>query len=535
MPATPYRDPLTEVLFERAREFVGLYDAELGWFTRVNTAGYRLLGYPSAQALYNEPRRTLRAQQLTPTEWDALCARALREGYCEQDIELLRQESGTFWAQVELTSLVLDDRQYFLVRLTNTDRLHTAEHSLAQSLGRFEGVIAHATIGIVVCNHQGNIVLTNEQAKQQFGYLAEGLLGLNIEVLVPESVRHHAQLRESFNEHPQIRAMGADRALLGRRRDGSLFPVEVSLSYFYQEEALFVVAYIVDVTLKRQAEQELVAQHQRVADLNTELERKVADRTHALATTLAQLEKRTTELTQALAAEHELGELKSRFVSMASHEFRTPLTTVLISATLIAKYAAAEQQPERLRHLDRIRTSVKHLTDILEEFLSVDKLENGQLAAHPDYLLLPQVLQEVVAEVQALHRPGQYIVQHLDCPAPLWLDASLLHKILVNLLSNALKYSGENTTITVHAAAHHGRLTLSVQDQGMGIAPEDQKHLFERFFRARNAANVPGTGLGLHIIAKYLELMGGTISLHSTLHVGTTFTLSLPYEKHSTG
>jgi PAS domain-containing protein len=139
MPITPYRNPLTEVLFEQAREFVGLYDVALGWFTRVNTAGYQLLGYPSAQALYDDPRRTLRAQQLMPTEWEALRERVLREGHCEQDMEMRGQEGGTFWAHVELTSLVLDNKQYFLVRLTNTDRLHAAEHRLAQSLGRFEG------------------------------------------------------------------------------------------------------------------------------------------------------------------------------------------------------------------------------------------------------------------------------------------------------------------------------------------------------------------------------------------------------------
>ena len=535
MPTTPYRNPLTEVLFERAREFVGLYDVAQGWFSRVNPAGYQLLGYPSAEALYADPARTLRAQPLTPAEWATLHERVLREGHYEEDMEVRRQAGGSFWAHVEVTDLLLDGHQYLLVRLTDTDRLHTAEHYLAQSVGRFEAVFAHATIGIIVCNRPGAIVLANEQAHRQFGYPPLGLLATDIEALVPGTDgAAHARLRAFFNARPQVRAMGEGRNLLARRRDGSVFPVEISLSYFHQDEELYVVAYIIDVTVKREAERELLAQHQHVAALNAALEQKVADRTHALATTLSQLEKRTTELAQALATEQELGELKSRFVSMASHEFRTPLTAVLTSAALVEKYPLTEQQPQRLRHLARIRTSVKNLTDILEEFLSVGKLEAGRLTLRPEQVRLPALLQEAVAEVQGLRRPGQRIELHLDSPDPLWLDGSLLRKILVNLLSNALKYSGHDTTVTVRGTAHHGQLTLQVQDHGMGIAPEDQEHLFERFFRARNAANVPGTGLGLYIITKYLELMGGTISLQSTLAVGTTFTLTLPYENHST-
>jgi signal transduction histidine kinase len=138
-----------------------------------------------------------------------------------------------------------------------------------------------------------------------------------------------------------------------------------------------------------------------------------------------------------------------------------------------------------------------------------------------------------VADVQGLRKAGQTIVQEASCAETIWLDPSLLRKILVNLLSNALKYSGENSVVTVRAACAAGWLTLDVQDQGVGISAEDQQHLFERFFRARNVTNIPGTGLGLYIIARYLELMHGTIALRSTLGVGTTVTLTIPYENHS--
>ena len=534
MPVNLFNNPLTDTLFERAQDFVGLYDVELGWFTRVNPAGYLLLGYPSAQALYTDPVRSLQPQKLPQGEWERLCQLVLRTGHQELETEVRRQAGGTFWARIELTSLTLEGQPYLLVRLTDTNRLHEAERSLAQSVRRFEAVFTHATIGIIVCGQHGDIVSANAKAQQLFDYSIADLLRLRIEALVPDGVRaRHEHLRQTFGAHPQARSMGANRDLQARRRDGSAFPVEISLSYFHLDQELFAVAYIIDISHKQQAERDLQAERQRVERLNADLERKVADRTHALMTTLAQLERRSEELTKALAAEQELGELKSRFVAMASHEFRTPLTAVLTSAALIEKYPTTEQQDRRLRHLGRIRLSVKHLTDILEEFLSVGRIEEGRIAAQPARFELPALLRDAVAEVQGLRKAGQHIELDLHDLGPLWLDASLLHKILVNLLSNALKYSGENTTVTVRASGQRQRLTLSVQDQGVGISREDQEHLFERFFRARNVTNVPGTGLGLYIIARYLELMGGTIALQSALNQGTTVTIVIPHEDHS--
>ncbi len=282
-----------------------------------------------------------------------------------------------------------------------------------------------------------------------------------------------------------------------------------------------------------QLDQELAAANEQLRASNAALEQRVNERTHALLVTLEQLEQRSAELTQALAAEQALGELKSRFVTMASHEFRTPLAVVLSSAELLGKYAGPDQQAPRLTHLTRIRASVQHLNDILEEFLSVGRIEEGKVEAHPATLDLPGLLADLVADAQGTLKAGQTIVQQVRCPDPFRLDGSLLRKILVNLLANALKYSGENSVVTVRADCRQNQLTLSVQDQGVGISAEDQAHLFERFFRARTVAHVPGTGLGLYIVARYAELMGGTVALTSELHVGTTLTLSLPYENDS--
>ncbi|MBG8556282.1 sensor histidine kinase, partial [Hymenobacter guriensis] len=474
----------TQLLYTQAKDFFGIYDPGMGWFTQVNPAGVRLLGYPSEEVFLADPDHSLRSPPWTGAQWATLCEQARREGHQAVEAEIRRHTGEAFSAYLELTYFEEESQQFFLIHISEQSRLQQAERELAHSVRRFEAVFANATIGIIVCDKAGDIVSANELAGRQFGYVTAELLAQRIEVLVPQAAgRHHQQLRESFNAHPQVRDMGTHRVLRGLRQDGTEFPVEVSLSYFHLDEELYVVAYILDITAKKDAELELVAQHQRVARLNADLEQKVADRTHALLLTLEQLEKRGKELAQALAAEQELGEMKSRFVSMASHEFRTPLTGVLSSAELIAEYAQGPQQEKQLKHVDRIRSAVKHMNDTLEEFLSVGRIEEGRVEATAAALNLEKLLGETVSDVQGLLKAGQRIECQAECTHLIRLDASLLRKILLNLLSNALKYSGENSVVRVGAACGAGQFTLTVQDQGVGISEEDQAHLFERFFR----------------------------------------------------
>ncbi len=520
---------MAELLYTHSGEMAGIYDLSLGWFTHVNPAGVQLLAYPSEEAFLADPDHSLRTPPWTPAQWQQLCDITQREGRHELEADIRRHVGAPFRAYVKLIYFEVEGRRSLLVNLAERSPLQRAERALAHSVRRFEAVFTNATLGIIVCDQPGNMVSVNAQAGQLFGYAPAELLGQPIEVLVPDATgRHHAQLRDSFNADPQVRNMGHNRPLAGQRRDGSEFPVEASLSYFYLDEELYVVAYILDLSAKQAAEQELRTQHQRVALLNAELERRVVDRTNALLLTLEQLEKRGDELALALQAEQQLGELKSRFVSMASHEFRTPLTAVLSSADLIEEFPGGHQQAQRLKYVNHIRTSVHHLNTILEEFLSVGRIEEGKIEANPGNLNLDTLVRDTVADVQSLLKAGQVIDWEVECPIPVRLDASLLRKILMNLLSNALKYSGQNSVITVRASCEPKELTITVQDQGIGISKEDQAHLFEQFFRAPSVITEPGTGLGLYIIAKYLELMGGTIDLQSVPERGTTVTIALP-------
>jgi two-component system, LuxR family, sensor kinase FixL len=231
----------------------------------------------------------------------------------------------------------------------------------------------------------------------------------------------------------------------------------------------------------------------------------------------------------ALQKERELNELKSRFVTMASHEFRTPLSTILSSVSLIAKYPETKDQDKREKHIQRIKNAVENLTSVLNDFLSLSKLEEGRLLLSPVELNLLNVCDDVVDEMNSMTKEGQTI--HHECVAcdqVLMLDKNVLKNILMNLLSNAIKYSPEHSTITITSTIEKNVLSISVTDQGIGIPEEDKPYIFSRFFRAHNAGNIQGTGLGLNIVKKYLDLLHGNIVFTSEQHKGTTFTVYIP-------
>lgn len=387
-------------------------------------------------------------------------------------------------------------------------------------------------MGILVINEKGEIILANNFLLSQFGYSSpQELIGQKVDALIPSRYHHkHDQHLAHYNQKPERRPMGIGKDLFGIKKDGTEFPVEISLSHYGDDEGSFAIAFISDITKRKEIEGAVLQQKEQLADinlkieeLNNDLEQKVELRTEQLQETLIQLQNSKEELTKALSKEKELSDLKSRFVSMASHEFRTPLSTILSSASLVAKYTETAQQENRDKHIQRIKTSVNNLTDLLNEFLSIGKIEDGKIIAHYAEFNLKEMLTVVCAEMQSLVKPGQKIIYTHTGQAIVNLDPSLLRNIFLNLLSNAIKFSPEKGLINIRTAAEGKELTITVKDSGIGISKEDQEHLFERFFRGTNASNIQGTGLGLHIVSKYIELMDGQISYNSELEKGTEF------------
>lgn len=405
----------------------------------------------------------------------------------------------------------------------------------------------NATEGIILTNKNGDIVLVNPAAERMFDYQAEELVGRKIEILIPRQYRKsHVKQRESFHQAPQNRVMGHGRDLHGTRKDGQEFPVEVSLSYYKQQSEPFAIAFIIDITHRKQIEQSMVRQQQElekvtsdIRKLNTELEAKVEERTIILKEALMKLEQSQSELSEALDKERQLNEIKSRFVSMASHEFRTPLSTVLSSASLLSKYVTSEDQEKRNKHINRIKESVKHLNDILEDFLSLGKLDEGKVSLHFSEFDMQDLVKETTEEMKGLLKKDQQLVTDHHGPTDVVSDKNLLKNILINLITNAIKFSNDGTTVTIRSNLEEGRAEITVADEGIGIAKEDQLHLFSSFFRGHNAINIQGTGLGLHIVKRYLDLLKGSAKIKSELNKGTTISIIIPVKnmlnEHHTG
>ena len=399
-----------------------------------------------------------------------------------------------------------------------------------------DALFNHATEGIVISNEGGLIQLMNPAACKMFGYEANELLNESIDVLVPNNIKgHHEHHRKSYIDKPRARPMGLGLDLYALRKDGNLFPIEISLSPIFKDDRKYIIAFLIDISVRKKIEASVKEKQEELEQIaltlqksNEDLEKKVSDRTKVLMEAIAELERSRSELSIALEKEKDLNDLKSRFISMASHEFRTPLTTILSSAVLISEYKTPEQDEKKQKHIKRIQSSVNNLNDILSDFLSISKLEEGKIHADMSMFDLNMLMNEIASDMRQNTKAGQEIMINYRGDNLVFLDAKLIKNILFNLLSNAIKFSSEGKSITLDADVNSNEIKMVVQDQGIGISEEDLKHLFERFYRGKNAFNIQGTGLGLHIVGNYVDIMKGHLHLTSKLNEGTRIEITFP-------
>ena len=395
----------------------------------------------------------------------------------------------------------------------------------------FREIFQTSSEGIIIVDRKGTILLANPVAEKMFGYQPETLTGATLEALLPSRYRgSHVQHRDNFAKNPGPRRMGVGRDLMAMRKDGSEFPVEVSLSHHKVGNMLVVMAFIIDITLRKRSEEALKRSEEQLLIYAAELEKRVQERTEALNVMVHELEKANRDATQALDRERELNELKTKFMSIASHEFRTPLSTILSSASLVNQYNAKGDSEKIQKHISRIKSSVNHLTGILNDFLSLGKLEEGKIAVLNEAMKLEEFLEEIVEETWPILRTGQKLkVDFTGSSQTIQCDPRILRAILFNLISNASKYSGDEKEISIDVKYEKDKVSMSVRDEGIGIPKSEVKHLFDRFFRASNATNIQGSGLGLNIVKKYLDLLNGSLTFKTEENKGTTFTFKIPY------
>ncbi len=479
-----------------------------GKITEVNEAFVKMWGYDDSKDLIG-----IHNKELTLTDEEvAVINKAIKEKGQWSGEAKAKRKDGSYFDVFVTSNLIFDewDRpQGMLATFVNTTELKKAE-VLNQDIFK---IVDDSLNEIYIFDKEDlKFVHVNKGARNNIGYSLEEMQNMTPVDIKPE---HTA---ETFADLVTPLLNGEEEIIIfntvHQRKDKTTYPVEAHLQYSMMGDQPVFVAIIIDITEAEKSRKAL-------EEINTQLEEKVRLRTSALKENELKLE-------SALTKEKELGELKSRFVSMASHEFRTPLSSILASAGLIARYPESDQQDKRTKHINRIKSSVNNLTSILNDFLSLEKLESGMISCQLVEVDFKNYVSILLDEMKLVANKNQMVNHQHSGKAIANIDEHLVKNILINLMSNAFKYSPNGKDVDLISVIENGSLSIKVRDYGIGIPEEDQQHMFDRFFRATNVTNIQGTGLGLVIVKRYLDLMKGSISFESKENEGTTFTVVIP-------
>jgi PAS domain S-box-containing protein len=357
---------------------------------------------------------------------------------------------------------------------------------------------------IVEVSSEGQIVLVNRIAEEMFGYSRDELVGESVDLLVPDAIRHqHYRHRDSYLEHPRTRPMGSGLELHARRRDGSLFPVEISLSPIQTDSGMHVTAVIRDVTERKRTEQEVRRlQSQYTSDL----------------------EARNQEIERA-------NRLKSEFLASMSHELRTPLHTIIGFAELLQEGSEGGLNEAQKRFVEHIHNDSGHLLELINDVLDLSKIEAGQLVLKRERYALERSIGEALAAI----RPGAaaksiHIEDRGQIQCEVDADPLRVKEMLYNLLSNAVKFTPEGGTVWIETEQESGFARVTVGDTGVGIPADEQENIFDKFYQVGNTTRGvrEGTGLGLSITKELVQMHGGWMEVVSAPGEGSRFTFTLP-------
>jgi len=376
---------------------------------------------------------------------------------------------------------------------------------------RFRDLLEAAPDAIFEVEQDGTIILLNAAAEAMFGYAREELLGQLVEKLVPQAARlAHENHRAGYAHKPSIRPMGVGLELLALRKDGSLFPVEISLSPIRSIRGHRVIAIVRDVTEWNKAKAEINALHLQF--------------TISLAEANRQLEIRNREVERA-------NRLKSEFLASMSHELRTPLHTIIGFSDLLAEELKGPLNETQKRFVEHIRNDSRHLLELISDTLDISRIEAGRLTLHPEEFNASEALAGWLEKLRPLaNNKKQTIVEDYPSSLTVFADPIRLKEIIYNLVSNAIKFTGDGGTVTITAKRHGEGAVFRVTDNGIGIPEAEHEAIFDKFYQlGATTKGVPeGTGLGLAITKSLVELHGGEIRVRSKPGEGSSFEFTLP-------
>lgn len=405
-----------------------------------------------------------------------------------------RQDGSTFNGDLALAP-VLDDGKIrgIICSIRDITERKQAERALQASEEKYRALVNFAPDPIVIVDEKGYIVLTNQRI-ESFGYEIEDLIGQPVSLLIPENMYEarmaHANLHFSggFPHSPDEKL---DVPL--RHKNGSDIPVKIGLSPIKTDNEQLIMAYIVDVSAQKQLEVSLRA---------------------------------------ALAKEQELSELRTRFVSMVSHDFRTPLTVIQSSTGILQTYSDRMDEAKKESHFQKILTQVDRMVTMLNDVLAVNQADTATIPIEFEWLDVDQFSQEIVEEFQGnLNMKHTLVYSCSGTPRKVLCNEKLMLQAITNLLTNAFKYSPDGSLVHLKLSFNADNIVIQVKDRGMGIPQADQAHLFEAYHRAGNVGKIQGTGLGLAIVKHAVEAHSGTVTVESQVGRGTTFIMTLPLQQ----
>ena len=380
-----------------------------------------------------------------------------------------------------------------------------------QSYLRFRDLLEAAPDAIFEVEHDGTIILLNAAAESMFGYTREELLGQLVEKLVPQAARsRHQQHRAGYAHKPSIRPMGAGLELLALRKDGSMFPVEISLSPIRSVQGHRVIAIVRDMTEWNKAKAEINALHLQFTISLTEANR--------------QLEIRNREVERA-------NRLKSEFLASMSHELRTPLHTIIGFSDLLAEELKGSLNETQKRFVEHIRNDSRHLLELISDTLDLSKIEAGRLTLNKEEFNVSEAIGGWIEKLRPLaNQKRQALIEHYAAHLRVFADPLRLKEVIYNLVSNAIKFTPDLGTITIEARPAQGQTIFRVTDTGIGIAAAEHDAIFDKFYQLGSTTKGvrEGTGLGLAITKNLVEMHGGQICVRSEPGIGSTFEFAIP-------
>jgi len=462
-----------------------------------NTAFQNLTGYSDVEIL-NHNCRFLQSKDRDQKPLIKLREAIKRGESCQATLRNYKKDGTMFWN--DLYVFPITDSYGTVTNFIGVQNDVTLRKSVEDERHHLATIFDESLNEIHVFDAETlKFINVNFGAQKSLGYTMDELINMTPIDITP--YKNEVELRKIIDVLFDKNVEKLELESVQRRKDGTKYPVEVHLQLSHLGERKVFVAILLDITERK--------------NYTVKLEN--------------QVEERTQQLKMALSKEKELNELKTKFLSLVSHEFKTPLSGILTSSQLLSRYQLTEQQEKRDKHIKTITDKVHFLNNILNDFLSIERLETGKVNYKFNHFKLSKVVNEVVYNANMLLKEGQQInyPENID-DLSLYQDGKKIQLIFSNLLHNAIKYSPEGTVIDLQIKQDNKFTTLTIKDQGIGIPKNDQENIFKRYFRADNVMNTQGTGIGLNIAKNHLENLGGTISFESKEHIGSTFIITFP-------